>query len=236
MVASRRTLLRAAAVATAGIAMQTGLASPAWSAARAKPILRRAKPLTNPIFSGENSPNGWPINTKSDAGGSVWARPVAGAGTTVEVSIGDVEVILVHVVRRFHYEIDTLRPGEVIGFRKAAGVKGYQLNHASGTAVDIRPGSYPVGVGGGFFPAQLEVIRDILADCEGLVSWGGDFTIPDEAHFQLAVPPSDARVTALAAKLRGWTATPGLGAGVIQNPLDPHRRDAALRVQRRQHH
>jgi hypothetical protein len=230
MVASRRTVLRAAAGATAVIAIQTGLALPARATVKPKPTARRAKPATNRIFSGTYSPNGWPINTEADAGGSVWTRPVAGAGTTVAVAIGDVEAILVHVVRRFHYEIDTLRPGEVIGFRKAAGTKGYRLNHSSGTAVDIRPGYYPVGVGGGFFPAQLEVVRDILADCEGLVSWGGDLTTPDEAHFELSVPPSDERVAALASKLRQWTETPGLGAGVIQNPRDPHRRGAALGV------
>lgn len=87
--------------------------------------------------------------------------PLAG----VAVSIGDVETVLVHVVRRFHYEIDTLRKGEVVGRRKPGQVrKGLpQGNQASGTAVQIRPGRYPHGAKGGFFPDQLTVIRDILA-------------------------------------------------------------------------
>jgi hypothetical protein len=219
---SRRSILLAAVSTAALTGIETLLALPASAVIRTRTL------------TGSNSPNGWPINADADADGSVWTRPVAGAGSTVQVSIGDVETILVHVIRRFHYEIDSLRPDEIIGFRKAAGVKGYQLNHASGTAVDLRPGYYPVGAGGGFYPPQLAVVRDILADCEGLVKWGGDFTTPDEAHFQIDVPPTDQRVAALANKLRNWTAAPGVGAGVVQDPADRARRAAAQRLERRQ--
>jgi hypothetical protein len=50
---------------------------------------------------------------------------------------------------------------------------GYQRNHASGTAIDIRAGHYPAGARGGFDRIELEVIRDILADCEGIVRQNG---------------------------------------------------------------
>ena len=69
-------------------------------------------------------------NTGPDAGGTVWTRPVPGTGFDVQVSIGDAEVILVHVIRRFHYEIDTLRPGDVVA----------RLEHAVVTRGDFTVG------------------------------------------------------------------------------------------------
>ncbi|WP_225877402.1 M15 family metallopeptidase [Streptomyces resistomycificus] len=144
------------------------------------------------------------------------------------------ETILVHVVRRFHYEIEALRPGDVIGYRTPSTTKGYETNHASGTAIDIRPDCYPAGVRGGFFAPQLAVVRDLLADCEGVVRWGGDFTTPDESHFQIDVPPASPEVKRVADKLRSWNATPGDGAGVTRDPQDTDRRSAARALQRRQ--
>lgn len=184
--------------------------------------------------SGPVSANGWPIAAAPDDGGSVWTRPVPGTGFGVEVAIGDVETILVHVVRRFHYEIEALRDGDVTGYRAPATTKGYETNHASGTAVDIRPDCYPAGVKGGFFAPQAAVIRDILADCEGVVKWGGDFTTPDESHFQIDVPPTSPAVRRVADKLRAWNASPGEGAGVARDTLDGDRRSAARALQRRQ--
>ncbi|WP_368396991.1 hypothetical protein [Streptomyces sclerotialus] len=51
------------------------------------------------------SANGWPIEREARHVSTVWSRPVAGRGLDVEVRIGDVEAILVHVIRRFHYEV-----------------------------------------------------------------------------------------------------------------------------------
>ncbi|CAM5630015.1 Lipoprotein OS=Streptomyces antimycoticus OX=68175 GN=SSPO_062030 PE=4 SV=1 [Streptomyces antimycoticus] len=80
------------------------------------------------------------------------------------------------MIRRFHYEIDELRKGEVAGWRSPGTVrKGLPEGIlASGTAVRIRPGHYPPGVKGGFFPQQEVVLRDILAELDGVVRWGGD--------------------------------------------------------------
>ena len=230
---ARRSILLAATSTAAVISVEALFALPA-TAVTAEQAAVKAVPAAQGALTGKSSPNGWPINTEADAAGSVWTRPLVGTGSTVEIAIGDAELILLHVARRFHYEIDTLRPNDVVGFRKPAELKGYQLNHASGSAIDIRPGHYPVGVRGGFFPTELEVIRDILADCEGLVRWGGDFRVPDEAHFELTAPPTDARVMQLATDLRDGKTTPGVGAGVIQNPQEKTRRDKALRLQHQQ--
>ncbi|MEU9890841.1 M15 family metallopeptidase [Sphaerisporangium sp. NPDC051011] len=222
MISSRRVFLRSAAglaivSGTGAIFAQPSIANSGDPASPSKDSVSKAQRAFAEIVPGGTSPNGWLINTAANSGGSVWTRPVPGTGFEIDVAIGDVEVILVHIVRRFHYEIDTLRPGEVIGFKSPATVKRRELNHASGTAIDIRPGHYPPDVRNGFYPHELAVIRDILTQCEGAVKWGGDFSSPDEAHFEIGVPPTDKRVRKVAQKIRGWNITPGAGAGVLRD-------------------
>ncbi|WP_055617368.1 hypothetical protein [Streptomyces phaeochromogenes] len=182
------------------------------------------------------SPNGWELEEKANDVSTVWTRPVPGTGLDVDVRIGDVETVLVHVVRRFHYEIDELRKGDLTGWRAPARVKPKRAegNQASGTAVAIRPGSYPPGARGGFFPPQLMVIRDILAECDGVVRWGGDDDRPYEALFSIDVPPGDKRLTDLVAKLRTWADEPGAGPGTQVDVADAKRRKAATALERRQ--
>jgi hypothetical protein len=206
---SRRAALRTGA----GMAAAMGLGITVAPSATAAP------PPADPgarVLTGQTSANGWEMQKGADIGGAIWTRPVAGTECSVAVHIGDVEVVLVHVIRRFHYEIGTVRAGEVVGFLPPGRtLTGYRTNHASGTAVDIRPGWYPVGTKGNFTGYELTVVRDILADCAGVVTWGGDFRRADEAHFQIDVPPGDQRLTELADRIRGWNSTPGLGAGVL---------------------
>lgn len=242
MTTPRRVFLRSAA----GVALAAGAgmlqAQPAAAADIKNPTapsaswMAKVKKAAVKIQPGVRSPNGWLVNTAANQGGSVWTRPVSGTGFGVDVAIGDAETILVHIIRRFHYEIDTLRPGDVIGFRAPDSVKhgDYEENHASGTAVDIRPGSYPRGVKSGFLPYQVAVIRDILADCDGVVRWGGDFPTPDESHFQIDTAPDDPRLRTLVKKLRGWNGTPGAGAGVIRDPQNKKRLAAAEKLKRKQ--
>ncbi|KPH99575.1 hypothetical protein OK074_0704 [Actinobacteria bacterium OK074] len=243
MAASRRDFLRSAAtpavaVGAVGGGTQVAGAGTAYAAdgtgAASAGASTGSSASASASSSGPVSANGWPVDTSPNTGGSVWTRPVPGTGFGVEVAIGDVETILVHVVRRFHYEVDALRAGDVIGYRPLARTEDYETNHASGTAVDIRPDSYPAGARGGFYAPELAVVRDILADCEGVVKWGGDFATPDESHFQIDVPPGSTELTRVAAKLRTWNATPGEGAGVAQDPRDAERRAAARELQRRQ--
>lgn len=162
------------------------------------------------------SANGWPTESQADTSGAIWTRQVPGSSVSVALRIGEAATVLVHVIRRYHYEIDTLVDGEVIGFRPADGtLKGRATNHASGTAVAIRPTWYPDGAKGGLFPHQLATVRDILKECQDVVAWGGDFRRPNESHFQIDVAPSDARLKRLAARIRGWEDIPGQGAGTL---------------------
>lgn len=220
---SRRSLLRGAAAGAAlgGLATAGPMAAPAL-----------AGPAPAPGFStGQTSANGWRVGPGRD----IHTFSVPGTDVSVALRGGDVAVVLVHVVRRFHYEIDALRDGEVVGYEPAGTVPArHETNHSSGTAVDIRAAWYPLGTAGGFFPHQQDVLRDILAECEGVVRWGGDLDPVDESHFQIDVPPGDARLHRLATKIRGWRERPGRGAGVLVDPLAPPRRTAALSLARRQ--
>lgn len=144
--------------------------------------------------------------------------PVEGTGLTVRLLAGPAAAVLVYVARRFHYEVDTLHAGDLVG-------------DAAGTAIDIRPGWYPPGVTGGLFPHQLIVVRDILAECDGVVRWGGDRSVdPVESRFELAVPASDPRVRALADRLGRRVAEPG---AEMARPFTSTRMKKADAVRRR---
>ncbi|MBB5940220.1 hypothetical protein [Streptomyces zagrosensis] len=70
------------------------------------------------------------------------------------------------------------------------------------------------------------ITRDTLADCEGIVRWGGDDGDVDESLFYVAAAPHDELLRQVADKLRRWDATPGKGAGAGVDVLSPahHRR------------
>lgn len=253
----RRALAAAAGVTAAASLVSTGvLAGPAAAATRPpatplspvspsstapnseelKEALRRLKARRRRVLTGRPSANGWEMQKVVDADGDIGTLAVPGTGLTVTARHGDVGTVLVHVIRRFHYEVDALglpgEPSPVEGWAKPSTVRDARLpesNRASGTAVVIRPGSYPPGARGGFDAGQLLVLRDILADTEGAVRWGGDDRRPYEGLFSLAVPPGDPRLARVAEKLRAWDTTPGLGAGVVVDVAEASRLRRAAR-------
>jgi hypothetical protein len=228
----RDVVKRATALGTASLLGGPLLFPPTSASAAEQPI---------PALAAEarrrpTSTNGWELVGKPNDVSPVWTRPVPGTGFGVQVRIGDVETVLVHVVRRFHYEIAALHEGDVTGWRAPShvDVEGAEGNQASGTAVTIRHGSYPLGSAGGFFRSELLVIRDILAECDGIVRWSGDDHPPYEALFSIDVPPGDTRLRTLATTLRGWAAEPGAGAGRPVDVTNQQRRKAAEEMERRQ--
>ena len=219
---TRRTVLRTAAVAGAATAASSVLSG---APASARDVRRPKRPAT--------SQNGWTIQANVDVDSQVWTRTVAGTGLSVPVWIGDVEAILLHTIRRFHYEIEEIRPNDLVGWTPAKKVRKRtpESNLASGTAVRIRPGARAKG---GFYPLQEVVLRDVLADSEGLVRWGGDDREVDESLFYIAAGPLDERVKAIGDKLRGWESSPGEGAGIGVDVLSRSRRTRADNLARRQ--
>ncbi|MER7665815.1 hypothetical protein [Streptomyces sp. NPDC096193] len=230
---SRRLMVRGTAVLGLGLASGTLLTAPTASAADAADSAGAmgAAAKERPV-----SLNGWVMEERADDVSTVWTRPVPGTGLTVATRIGDVETVLVHLLRRHHYEIDELRPGDVTGWHHPSGFDpaAAASNLASGTALRIRPGHYPAGTTGGWYPDQLTVVRDILAELDGVVRWGGDDKQPDESLFSIDVAPGSPRLRRLAAELRGWREHPGRGAGVPADPLDADRREAAEALTRKQ--
>ncbi|NYE44770.1 hypothetical protein [Streptomyces fulvorobeus] len=177
--------------------------------------------------------NGWPVQAIADRDSQVYTRTVSGTGLSVPVWIGDPEAILLHVVRRFHYEVDQLHSPDLAGWQKTDGLdrRKPESNLASGTAVRIRPGA---AAKGSLFPLQELVVRDILADCQGTVRWGGDDSSVDESLFYLDRGPDDAEIRKIADMFRTAETTPGQGAGTEVNVHAAARRKRAKQLVRQQ--
>lgn len=151
----RQLLIRSGALAgAAALASLPGsalLATPAYPASshsktptgeEIRKAYRRFRANQARVLTGGPSPNGWEMEKATDGDGTIWSRPVPVTPLEgVTVRIGAPEAVLVHVIRRFHYEIDELRKGDVAGWRSPGTVrKGLpEGNLASGTAVRIRP-------------------------------------------------------------------------------------------------
>lgn len=221
--APRRLLLKAMSVGAISSTGLIALSSPSAFAAEgaiASPVEASLRaPSGAARVPAEHSANGWEIAPVADDGGMICTRPVPGTGLEIALHLGDPENILVHVIRRFHYEIKTLRAGDVIGHLPlSVSTSDIRSNHASGTAVKVLPEHYPRGVRGGFFPHQVEIIRSILTDCDGVIEWGGDLPKPDEGAFYISGPPGDSRVTQVAQKIGMSLHSPGQGAGSALKP------------------
>ncbi|MGW7086585.1 hypothetical protein ACWGH2_24215 [Streptomyces sp. NPDC054871] len=215
----RRELLKRIAGIGAGaavISLPAGLLLPAPATAA------ESDSQDNAAGSHPTSLNGWALANRANTGQGVWSCPVPGTGFSVDTRLGMVETVLVHAIRRWNYEIETLRKGEVIGWRPIADLdpKGPESNQASGTAVTIRPGAYGKGIRGGLSKAQRHTVRSILDDCGGALRWGGNDSTPYEALFYISTPPGTTAARSItsplgkaADRLRVLSQTPGKGAG-----------------------
>jgi hypothetical protein len=207
-------------------AWNVGLATPA----AAGPALRTTR------WTKTTSANGWPVQPGPGRADAVRSHRVQGSNASVAILSGEVAAVLLHVARRFHYEIGTLHAGHILGHTTDRAVVGdFESNYLSGTAIAIRPDLYPAGANGCLFPHEVAIVRDIIAECDGVVRWGGDDRkAPKEGHFQIDVKPGDARLTKVARKFDGWAATPGKGAGAPVDPFAKPRRQAAEDLAARQ--
>lgn len=185
-------------------------------------------------WKGDVSANGWTIDP-----GEISAHPVEGSRALAALRDGDAAAVLLHVVRRWHYEIapvDTAEGGGVTAHTTDRTVDAdFESNHLSGTAVAVRPAAYPLGGSERLWPHQESVVRDILVDCEGTVVWGGDLTPVKASHFHIAARPGSKTLARVAERLRTGrhTVTHPL-AGAVPDPASAERRAMARRLQRAQ--
>lgn len=105
---------------------------------------------------------------------------------------GDVSVVLLHWARWFDKNIEPLKKESCGGYnpRHIAGSK-VDSNHASGTAEDLNWNDHVQHKKNTFTAAEQKKIRAQLKYYEGVIRWGGDYSDPDDMHFEINKPPED---------------------------------------------
>jgi hypothetical protein len=113
--------------------------------------------------------------------------------------------LLAEAVRRWHREVEPLLWPGCWGYaeRLVRGSATDVSNHASGTGADCSAPRHPLGThpSANFTPAQIAAARRIIADADGCLRWGGDYTgRKDGMH--LEVVKSEAACAAVLARWR----------------------------------
>lgn len=104
---------------------------------------------------------------------------------------GDASVVLLHLARWFDKNIEPLVKNQCGGYnpRHIEGSK-MDSNHASGTAEDLNWGKHVQHKKNTFTSAQQKKIRAQLKFYDGVIRWGGDYTDPDDMHFEINKGPA----------------------------------------------
>jgi uncharacterized protein YukE len=157
---------------------------------------------TAPAQTGPTSQNGWPVNPP------LVTRDVPGTNVRLRVAEGPAGDVLIHVAGQVSSRVENISMDSDAGERDDwayahRNVRGSEAvsNHASGTAIDLNATRHVLGVRDTFTPAQTQEIRNIMAEYDGVVRWGGDYRgRADEMHFEIV--GSQAEVQAVADRLR----------------------------------
>lgn len=126
---------------------------------------------------------------------------VLGAGVKLNLRKGDTSVLLLHLAAWFHRNISPLKQAQCGGYndRNIRGSSKTKSNHASGTAEDLNWTEFPQH-SRRMTAAQRAKVHEHLKYYEGAIRWGGDYSDPDEQHFEINASPG--KVTAVANKIR----------------------------------
>jgi len=148
----------------------------------------------------EYSYNGWPASPDKKAINIVTFGDAYGVPFPGGVRDGDVKTVLGYVCIQLHQRVEACISGWDWGYQYRANVNNPNTLscHASGTAIDYNAPLHPNGASGTFTAEQRATIYDILAEVQGAVQWGGDYTgTKDEMHFEIIVDAATlARVAA----------------------------------------
>jgi hypothetical protein len=183
--------------------VRPGTTQPAQAAPGVQPTPVRRPPQTRPPQQGGRvSQNGWPVNPPRSP------HTIPGTNVRVTVADGPAGQVLMHVLGQVNARVEDIAMNSDRNERDDWGyaernVRGSEAvsNHASGTAVDINATRHALGASGTFTPAQVAEIHRILAEVDGVVRWGGDYTgRRDEMHFEII--GSQEQVARVAERLR----------------------------------
>ena len=161
------------------------------------------------------SQNGWTAFTSGTDPNLVAIPEVAG-----RVRSGDVALIFMHFISRFHAEVEAVseaagQPQDDWGFA-ARPIRGgvATSNHASGTAIDLNATKHPLGKVNTFTASQRAALRRLLNDFGGVIRWGGDYSgRKDEMHFEINVPEGSPSVRFLGQYVIDRGGPGGISAG-----------------------
>lgn len=148
------------------------------------------------------SQNGYSANDRS----VIATYTVVGTTLRIPLRKGDVSVVLLDFLARYHRDVESLyhSPQDLWGYaaRTIRGSSTTLSNHASGTAADHRAVDHPLGKVGTFTAAEVHAIDRLLAFYEGVLRHGKNYSgRKDEMHVEINA--SATAVRRIADKIRG---------------------------------
>lgn len=184
----------------------------------------------------ETTARGWPVRQYGDSD----LTPLSYVQGSVLA--GDVHTILDFLCRRYERLVEPIVRTDSWGhsYRSVRGYAATWSEHSAGTAVDLNAPAHWIGLRGTFTDGQVRGIRQLLAECGGVVVWGGDWkSRPDEMHFEVRNDPAEIkRIAGLIREQASGTATAEpvkaqntigtrQGASIVQW-LNDHGQDASF--------
>ena len=129
--------------------------------------------------------NGWPVSM--DGSGINRAFNVNGLAFPGGVREGAVSVVMTWLVTQL-VAVEAPIPGTMWGWEPRKNVNNPSVwsNHASGTAIDYNAEKHGNGVHGTWSVDKIDKIRGILAQLNGVIAWGEDYSgTIDGMHFEI---------------------------------------------------
>lgn len=125
------------------------------------------------------SQNGWTVLFNAPSGRLRWIT-----GRTLP---GDVQIVFDYLCKRLD-KIEKCRPEWCWGWnvRAIRGKSSGYSNHASASAIDYNAPAHPLGVTNTWTPREKAEINKILADMDGVIRWGENYSgRKDGMHFEI---------------------------------------------------
>lgn len=135
---------------------------------------------------------------------------------TGKVRAGDAHTILDDLGEKFNKQVEPIIKAHSWGYAKrdVRGNAGIPSEHSSGTAVDFNAPAHPIGKKNTFSIFKRAKIRKLVKSYDGSVRWGGEWSRPDDMHFELV--GGAAKLKQVASKLSGGSVAP---SGSVKPPV-----------------